>query len=170
MARRKPRPTPNLLFPKRRAAQAAPAPAGRGRDPRGPSRAEAERLCIAGLAVESRGSLVLTPRGRRELAARLHARASPRPAWDAASRTLSWGGKVAKQLHREASGQEVILAAFEAAGWPERIDNPLPEDRADEPKQRLRDTVKNLQRGIAPRTIRFRTDGRGRGVRWEAVV
>jgi hypothetical protein len=77
---------------------------------------------------------------------------------------------VVKELLRDAPTQEAILAAFEAAGWPGRIADPLPEDRAVDAKQRLRDTVKNLQRGVAPRTIRFRADGRGRGVRWEPAT
>lgn len=131
----------------------------------------AERLCSAGMAVDREGELVLTRRGMCKLAARVDERpAATRPVWDAAERTLVWEGRVVKRLRREAAGQVAVLAAFEARGWPGRIDDPLPADEEFEPSQRLRDTVRNLNRSLVKGTIRFRTDGQGLGVCWEGVA
>jgi hypothetical protein len=129
-------------------------------------------LCAAGLTVNRGGELVLTPRGLRALADRLRNGTSAgltKPTWEASRRVLVWGGRTVKRLQRAAEAQEAVLAAFEAQGWPERIDDPLTRDAALEPKQRLRDTVKNLNRHLPAGTIRFHTDGQGRGVRWQAV-
>jgi hypothetical protein len=129
-----------------------------------------ERLCRAGLAVESAGALLLTARGRRELSARLAEWAAPpRPRWDAAARTLWWEGRVAKRLLRGAPAQEAVLAAFEGAGWPGRIDDPLEPDPEADPKGRLRETVKSLNARLKAGTIRFHADGTGRGVLWKRV-
>jgi hypothetical protein len=92
-----------------------------------------------------------------------------RPCWDGERRVLWWRGRVVKELRREAPGQEPVLAAFEARGWPERVDDPLEDEVGVDPKQRLRDTVKNLNRGLPRATIRFHTDGTGRRLVWEAL-
>jgi hypothetical protein len=77
---------------------------------------------------------------------------------------------VAKRLHREAPAQEAVLAAFEAAGWPEAVRDPLDPDPETDPKERLRETVKSLNERLRRSTIRFHTDGTGTGVVWKRVA
>ena len=66
------------------------------------------------------------------------------------------GMKVAKNVAR-------ILDAFEEEGWPDRIDDPLPGGRKP---PRLRGAVATLNRGLS--AIKFRADGTGEGILWEA--
>ncbi len=91
------------------------------------------------------------------------------PRYDARRRILHWRGAVAKRLARQAPCQETVLQAFHEAGWPERISDPLGEEYDLDPKERLRETVKSLNEGLAEGTIRFHADGTGGGIRWEVV-
>jgi len=95
----------------------------------------------------------------------------PRPHWDAALRELRVAGQVIKCFKSLAANQERILTAFEEEGWPRRIDDPLPPtpDKGQDPKRRLNDTVKGLNRNQHDRQIRFACDGTGQGVRWDWV-
>jgi hypothetical protein len=61
------------------------------------------------------------------------------------------------------------LSAFQEDGWPHRIDDPLPPLDDIEPKCRLHDSIKRLNRHHKDRVIRFRGDGTGEGVCWEYV-
>jgi hypothetical protein len=93
-----------------------------------------------------------------------------RPCWIASRRQLWLGSELVKQFARLAPHQSAILEAFQAAGWPTRIDNPLrqaPTAWLAVAKRRLRQTIDNLNRGMTPATIRFRGDGSGLGIRWE---
>jgi hypothetical protein len=89
------------------------------------------------------------------------------PRWDAEHRELRWGGKLVKRFRLPALNQELILAVFEEEGWPAHIDDPLPVNINYDPKQRLEDTIKRLNKHQVNRLIRFRGDGSGCGVRWE---
>ena len=60
--------------------------------------------------------------------------------------------------------------AFEEDGWPARIDDPLPPAKKIDAKQRLHDTIKNLNRNQKQRLIRFMGDGTGQGVRWKPIL
>jgi hypothetical protein len=91
------------------------------------------------------------------------------PRWDAECRELRWGAALVKRFREPALNQELILAVFEEEGWPARIDDPLPNDPGCDPKQRLHDTIKRLNRHQANRLLRFRGDGSGSGVLWEAL-
>jgi hypothetical protein len=91
------------------------------------------------------------------------------PRWDAAARTLWLGTIPVKQFQVPASNQEHILAAFDEQGWPDGIDDPLPPIDGVEPKQRLDDTIKRLNRSHRHRVIRFAGNGNGQGVRWQRV-
>jgi hypothetical protein len=75
---------------------------------------------------------------------------------------------VIRRFRGDAANQRAVLDAFEARGWPARIDDPLPRGSRVRPKVRRRETVKALNAGLAPRSIRFFSDGRGLGIRWEA--
>ncbi len=57
--------------------------------------------------------------------------------------------------------------AFQEEGWPVRIDDPLPPVSESEPKQRLRETIRSLNRNQKERLVRFKGDGTGEGVLWE---
>jgi hypothetical protein len=89
------------------------------------------------------------------------------PRWDAARRELRWGAKLVKRFREPALNQELILAAFEEEGWPPRLDDPLPSSGETEPKERLHDTIKRLNRHQVNRLLRFRGDGSGTGILWE---
>ena len=93
------------------------------------------------------------------------------PRWDGGRRQLWLGGRLLKEFRQPAPNQTALLDAFERRGWAARhVVDPLPPtpgEREDEAQLRLQETVKNLNRGLPPGTIRFRGDGTGRGVWWE---
>lgn len=87
------------------------------------------------------------------------------PRWDAGRRRLWWGRTVVKVLDRESPGQMPVLAAFEEAGWPRRIDvTALLRAGGLRPRSVVY-LVKNLNRGL--RWLRFHADGTKHGVTWE---
>jgi hypothetical protein len=92
------------------------------------------------------------------------------PCWDAEARWLRLGGRLLKVFRQPARNQTALLDVFQEEGWPAHIDDPLTlaggEDEGDA-KRRLHETIKNLNRGLPPGTIRFRGDGTGQGVTWE---
>lgn len=82
----------------------------------------------------------------------------PRPCWDAATRTLSFGAW-SRRYHRRAPSQEQVLAAFQQAGWPERITTGLPGN--------LSGIVRNFGTTLGANCpLQFEMDGTGKGVRW----
>lgn len=89
------------------------------------------------------------------------------PDWDDVRHELRWGGLVVKQFRTPSKNQQTILRAFEEDGWPPRIDDPLPQVPEIDPKRRLGDTIKSLNRKQQHPLLRFRGDGSGSGVRWE---
>ena len=89
------------------------------------------------------------------------------PLWDRDRRQLSLGGTLVKQYKLPSPNQEMILSAFEEEGWPPRIDDPLPPVSEMNPKRRLHDTIKSLNRHQKNCIVRFAGDGRGEGVLWE---
>jgi hypothetical protein len=66
------------------------------------------------------------------------------PHWDAERRELRFDGQVVKQFGVPAPNQELILAAFQETAWATVIDDPLPPDGEQEPKQRFRATIRSL--------------------------
>ncbi|MFO0969647.1 MAG: hypothetical protein U0793_29160 [Gemmataceae bacterium] len=62
----------------------------------------------------------------------------------------------------------MILLAFEEEGWPPRLLDPLPGKENSDPKTRLNQAIRHLNDG--QRILRFRGDGTGRGILWEAVL
>ena len=89
-----------------------------------------------------------------------------KPSWDRDRRELRFGESMIKQFRWLAVNQETVLMAFEEDGWPPRIDDPLPRKVNHDPKQRLHDTIKCLNRNHYMRVIRFNGDGTGEGIRW----
>jgi hypothetical protein len=95
------------------------------------------------------------------------------PSWDPAGRVLRWGEIVLKAFRQRAPGQERLLAAFHEEGWNHRVDDPLPREHkmtARAAKQRLHDTINNLNRFHRLRLVHFRGDGTGEGIIWELVT
>jgi hypothetical protein len=72
-----------------------------------------------------------------------------------------------KRFRQPAPSQETILATFEEEGWPPHIDDPLPPQPGQLPKQRLHETITNLNRHQQNRLLHFLGDGTGRGVCWQ---
>lgn len=140
-----------------------------------------------GLAMDERVCLVLTAAGER-VARGLFAASngmSPlnnvelgqadgdgriKPHWDRDRHELRLGSQLIKQFKLPSPNQEVILMAFEEENWPPRVDDPLPHSKKLDAKQRLHDTIKNLNRNQKARLVRFMGDGTGEGVRWEVIA
>jgi hypothetical protein len=93
------------------------------------------------------------------------------PFWDAGNRRFWWGEQLLKVFRQPAPNQTMILDVFQEQGWEiTHADDPLPRaanEDDEEAKRRLHDTIKNLNRGLPPGTIRFRGDGTGQAVIWE---
>jgi hypothetical protein len=90
-----------------------------------------------------------------------------RPKWHSDLHELHFNGSIIKRFKLPARNQELILAAFEEEGWPNRIDDPLPQNGDLDPRQRLRNTIVTLNRHQLEPLLHFRCDGTGRGVLWE---
>jgi hypothetical protein len=91
------------------------------------------------------------------------------PHWDPRRRELRVGDKLVKRFRWPAVNQETVLAVFEEEGWPDRVDDPLPVVPEQDPKRRLHDTIKCLNRNQLHEIVHFRGDGTGEGVSWELV-
>jgi len=92
------------------------------------------------------------------------------PVWDRQRRELRVCDALIKRFRVPAPNQELILGAFQEEQWPPRIDDPIPQTTEIEPKQRLRDTIRALNKNqqIAG-ILRFTGDGTGEGILWQAV-
>jgi hypothetical protein len=89
------------------------------------------------------------------------------PRFETENRLLSWGRHVVKKFARPSRNQELILCSAEELGWPPRFDDPLPPCGGTNPKTRLHDTIKCLNRHQRCPFVRFRGDGTGRQILWE---
>jgi hypothetical protein len=90
----------------------------------------------------------------------------PKPDWDVDLRTLRVGTAVVKHYEQPAPCQEAILAAFQEQLWIEQIDDPLPGVHGQNPKQRLHNTVQNLNRNQTNPLLDFGCCKNGQGVSW----
>ncbi|MEQ9379955.1 MAG: hypothetical protein RJP95_03775 [Pirellulales bacterium] len=91
------------------------------------------------------------------------------PFWNQDLRELSLMDELVKRYRLPSPNQEMVLQAFQEEDWPTRVDDPLPPVPDLEPKRRLHDTIKSLNRHQKTRFIRFKGDGRGEGVIWEPI-
>lgn len=91
-----------------------------------------------------------------------------KPHWNAEARKLTYRGKVVREVKRpkQANNIVTILAAFEAAGWPPRIDDPHGRKPSDETRRR---DMENLNKLIEPKLMKFACDGNGTGFLWESL-
>ena len=92
------------------------------------------------------------------------------PNWDRETRTFMVGDYLVKRFRVPSPNQEAVLDAFQEEGWPRSVDDPLSPVPDQQPKRRLRDTIKCLNMNQANRAIRFRGDGTGQRVSWELLV
>lgn len=121
------------------------------------------------------GAGLLLARETRRLAAGKELPAEPdggpaRPRWDGECRELRWRSEVVKQFRQPAPDQETILAAFEEEGWPPHIDDPLSPQPGRDAKDRLHQTIHNLNHHQRRPLIHFQGDGNGCGVRWTLLT
>lgn len=72
-----------------------------------------------------------------------------------------------KRFRVPAPNQELILQAFEEDGWPSFIDDPLPPVPDQDCQQRLRATIKSLNRSQSQQLIRFHMNGGGEVIYWD---
>jgi hypothetical protein len=93
------------------------------------------------------------------------------PRWDDQKRELWLGRALIKQFkNTKATNQEFVLNAFEEDGWPARIDDPIPSKSGIVSKRKLADTIDALNESHKSEgVIKFRGDGTGEGVVWDAV-
>jgi hypothetical protein len=91
------------------------------------------------------------------------------PTWDSGRHQLRVADVIVKEYKLPSPNQETILSAFEEEQWPPCVADPLPVHPDLDPKRRLHDTIKSLNRNQRTFLIRFMGDGTGEGVRWEWV-
>ncbi len=91
------------------------------------------------------------------------------PHFDEARCELCFNGRLVKRFRRSAPSQKTILASFEEASWPVRIDDPLSPQEGLYAKRRLSDAIKGLNRRHVEPAIHFFGDGTGEGIVWEPV-
>ena len=122
---------------------------------------------------DPRACLVLTELGEaiaRQLCFDEISSACHVPTWDDVRHELWLGDSLVKQFRLPSPNQEKVLTAFQEEAWPLRIDDPLPPNPNIDPKRRLGDTIKSLNRRQRNHLIRFMGDGTGAGVRWEVLA
>jgi hypothetical protein len=89
------------------------------------------------------------------------------PEWDALRRELRFAGQVVKVYRVPAENQERVLTAFQEAGWPACLADPLPQKPEQNASRRLHETIQKLNRIVHCKVIRFRGDGTGTRICWE---
>jgi hypothetical protein len=89
------------------------------------------------------------------------------PCYDKEDRVLSWGRHVLKCFRQPAANQEIVLSSAEELSWAPWFDDPLPRGGGRNPKVRLHDTIKDLNRRQTPHFVHFKGDGSGTRIGWE---
>jgi hypothetical protein len=89
------------------------------------------------------------------------------PRYEQHDRLFCWGRHVLKHFLQPAGNQQVVLCAAEEQSWPGWFDDPLPKVSSKNPKVRLHDTIKDLNRRQMVQVIRFKGDGTGTRIGWE---
>jgi hypothetical protein len=142
---------------------------------------------LANLALPKRSCFIITVKGLHSAGRRLDQLAPVRtarqpapknnstalgnhPTWDGVLNQLRWKGQIVKHFRLPAANQQAILAAFEEEGWPLVVDDPLPPVAGLDPKTRLHDTIKSLNRNQVNRLLCFWGDGKGLGIGWNPVI
>ena len=95
--------------------------------------------------------------------------ALPVPRWDPHLRELWLDGILVKRFRQPSPSQEKILLAFQRKGWPPSIEDPLSDSPVQNPKRRLNQTIRNLNRYHKNKLIHFGGDGTGLRVTWNRI-
>jgi hypothetical protein len=112
----------------------------------------------SGTASGSGSASARMPRLRRRQGA---SRKKPKPHWDGERGELLYEGtRVKKVSIGKARNVVAVLAAFERAGWPFRIDDPTGKGQ-----EAMHQTIRSLNKRL--QGIRFRGDDTGKGISWE---
>lgn len=93
----------------------------------------------------------------------------PVPHWDPHRRELWLDGMLVKRFRQPSPSQEKVLLAFQKEGWPPSIEDPLSSSPVQNPKRRLNQTIRNLNRSHRNSLIRFGGDGTGQRVTWNRI-
>jgi hypothetical protein len=113
---------------------------------------------------------VLTELGLRQVKRESRHDTSSKPMWDPVRGELSFAGELVKRYRDRWSLQRIVLDAFEEAGWPEQLADPLPRLPSTlYVKKRLHDTIKNLNRAHRAVILRFYRTDCGRSVGWRQL-
>lgn len=89
------------------------------------------------------------------------------PCWHAKTRELVVRGELVKKFRVPAPNQIAILAAFQEQDWQQVIDDPLPPKAELDARQRLRETIRGLNRNQLVQTLHFSVEGNGEQVSWQ---
>lgn len=94
------------------------------------------------------------------------------PTWDRQRRhpRLLWGNTVVKEYHHPAPGQYAVLERFERLNWQAEIADPLVEDYEQDPRERVRQTAKNLNHHQKNPLIAFGACWGGTGFCWRFLA
>jgi len=89
-----------------------------------------------------------------------------KPRWYKDLHVLWLGDLVVKRYLRPAEEQWLILEAFEEAGWPPVLDDPLPPTGGILAKRRLNFTIRHLNGCQENEVLRFMGEGTGEAICW----
>ena len=83
------------------------------------------------------------------------------------SRTLWVHGVAVREFHRDADNQAPVLEALQDAGWPPKLYSVFRGNLLLEPKHRLSDTIRELNKHQTPKkAIRFSVERGTQAVLW----
>lgn len=97
------------------------------------------------------------------------ARAPAIPHWDDDARELRYLGQLVRVVKSPKQAHNIVgvLRAFEAAGWPPRIDDPHRRKSNDETRRR---DVETLNKRLLKPLLKFACDGNGVGFLWKKIA
>lgn len=134
-----------------------------------PNQCIVEVAHAVGLLNDSRRDSLLDALGAKPRAGKTsRPRSVAVPHWDEDARELRFQGKVVRVVKRPKQAHNIvtILRAFEAAGWPPRIDDPHRRKSNDETRRR---DMSNLNKGLDTSLMKFECDGDGTGFLWKKI-
>jgi len=134
-----------------------------------PNQCIVEVAYAVGLLNDSRRDSLLDALGEKPRAGKIaRPRSAAVPHWDEDARELRIQGKVVRVVKRPRQAHNIvkILRAFEAAGWPPRIDDPHGRKSNDETRRR---DISNLNNGLDTSLLKFECDGDGTGFLWKKI-
>jgi hypothetical protein len=92
---------------------------------------------------------------------------SKHPKWNETLHELTCGRDIIKRFRQSSPNQEAILTAFEEAGWPSEISDPLPSVAGVKRKKRLQETIRSLNANQKHNFIQFTVGDSAHSVHWQ---